>query len=125
MRLLGVHHVALSVGDLAESMTFYVDKLGLQPLDRPDFGFPGAWLALGDQQVHLLELQEPVHPSNHFAIQVGDIEETISELRAAGLTVSDPSPVGSGRQAFLKDPTGNLIELNQQLGRIDEISSKR
>jgi catechol 2,3-dioxygenase-like lactoylglutathione lyase family enzyme len=113
VKLLGVHHVALSVSDLAESMRFYVDQLGLEELERPDFGFPGAWLALGDQQVHLLELAEPVHPSNHFAIHVVDIDEAIAGLRAAGIEVSDPSPVGTGRQAFLKDPTGNLIELNQ------------
>jgi hypothetical protein len=27
--------------------------------------------------------------------------------------VSDPSPVGTGRQAFLHDPSGNLVELHQ------------
>jgi hypothetical protein len=28
--------------------------------------------------------------------------------------VSDASPVGSGRQAFLHDPAGNLVELHQR-----------
>jgi hypothetical protein len=37
----------------------------------------------------------------------------VVELRAGGVTVSDPSPIGSGRQAFLRDPCGNLVELHQ------------
>jgi catechol 2,3-dioxygenase-like lactoylglutathione lyase family enzyme len=113
MKLAGVHHVAISVKDLPAAMDFYVGQLGLEVLDRPDFGIPGAWLALGEQQIHLIELDQAVHPSNHFAIHVLDLDGTIAELREAGLDVGDPSPVGPGRQAFLKDPTGNMIELNQ------------
>jgi hypothetical protein len=27
--------------------------------------------------------------------------------------VSDPSPIGAGRQCFLQDPSGNMIELQE------------
>ncbi len=55
----------------------------------------------------------PSDKGQHLALHVGDLDATISELRAEGLTVSDAFPVGTGRQAFLHDPFGNLIELHQ------------
>ena len=43
-------HVSFAVRDLERAMRFYRDLLGLEPIPRPDFGFPGAWLAAGDAQ---------------------------------------------------------------------------
>jgi glyoxylase I family protein len=40
----------------------------------------------------------------------------VAELRAQGVEVTDPVPVGTGRQSFLADPAGNRIEL-QEPGR--------
>ena len=114
MQPLGVHHVAINVENFEAAMAFYVDVLGLVPrTDRPDFGFAGAWLNAGDQQLHLLEADPPSHAGQHFALLVDDLGTTITELRKRGVKVSDPSPVGSGRQAFLNDPSGNTIELHQ------------
>ena len=53
------------------------------------------------------------HVLNHVALWVGDIDAAVDDLRGKGLRVSDPSPTGVGRQSFLKDPAGNMIELNQ------------
>ncbi len=114
MRVLGVHHVSINVDDVDAAVAFYVERLGLtRRRDRPDFGFGGAWLDVGGQQVHLIEGALPGDRGQHFALQVADLEATVSELRSAGLEVSDPSPVGTGRQAFLHDPAGNLVELHQ------------
>jgi glyoxylase I family protein len=114
MQVLGVHHVSINVDDVDAALAFYVEQLGLSPrTDRPDFGFGGAWLDVGGQQVHLIEAPTPGDRGQHFALQVADLDGTIAELRAAGLEVSDASPVGTGRQAFLHDPAGNLVELHQ------------
>jgi catechol 2,3-dioxygenase-like lactoylglutathione lyase family enzyme len=114
MEPLGVHHVSINVPDVAAVVGFYVDALGFRPRsDRPDFGFSGAWLDAGDQQVHLIEGDAPPAVGQHFAIRVGDLDEVVAELRHRGVEVSDPSPVGTGRQAFLSDPAGNMIELHQ------------
>jgi catechol 2,3-dioxygenase-like lactoylglutathione lyase family enzyme len=111
---LGVHHVSLNVRDTAESVAFYTEALGLTLRDdRPDFAFGGAWLDLGPQQVHLLEIEVPDDVGQHFAIRVGDLDGAVAELRGRGVEVTDPSPVGTGRQSFLHDPSGNRIELHQ------------
>ena len=55
-----IHHASLIVADTSRSLAFYRDILGLSPLaERPDLGFPGAWLAVGRGQIHLLELPNP------------------------------------------------------------------
>lgn len=110
----GVHHVSINVANVDAAVAFYVDRLGLNPrTDRPDFGFGGAWLDVGEQQVHLIEAPCPPDEGQHFALWVGDLDGAIDELRRSGVAVSDASPVGTGRQAFLRDPSGNLVELHQ------------
>jgi catechol 2,3-dioxygenase-like lactoylglutathione lyase family enzyme len=111
---LAVHHVSINVSDVDAAFRFYVDVLGLTPrTDRPDFSFGGAWLDVGGQQVHLIEAAVPANQGQHFAVQVADLDATVAELRDRGLDVSDPKPVATNRQAFLSDPSGNLVELHQ------------
>jgi glyoxylase I family protein len=117
MEPLGVHHVSINVSDADESTTFYTDVLGLtRRSDRPDFTFRGAWLDLGDQQVHLIEGEVPDNRGQHFAIQVADLDATVAELRNRGIDVPDPKGVGAARQTFLVDPSGNVVELHEPAG---------
>src|SRR4030067_1815938 len=57
---LAIQHVSVIVADTERALAFYRDVLGL-PVDaqRPDLGYPGAWLTIGAQQIHLLELPNP------------------------------------------------------------------
>lgn len=117
-----VQHTALVVTNLEHSKLFYERVLGLQPLQRPSFDFPGAWYAIGSQQLHLL-----VHPpavtlrhtrevdsrDGHFAIRIDDFDEAISHLSALGIEFkAKPVSVTGWKQIFLCDPDGNVIELN-------------
>ncbi|HMQ27695.1 MAG TPA: VOC family protein [Acidimicrobiales bacterium] len=114
MRALGVHHVSLNVDDVPAAVAFYVDTLGCTVRsDRPDFGFGGAWLDIGGQQIHLIEAAPAADLGQHLALQVDDLAACVGELRDGGVEISDPSPVGTGLQAFLHDPAGNLVELHQ------------
>ena len=114
MKPLAVHHVSINVDDVQAGIAFYTDVLGLsQRGDRPDFGFGGAWLDAGGQQVHLIEGDVPERRGQHFALLVDDLDQVVAELRQRGLRVSDPSPVGTSRQSFVNDPAGNQIELHQ------------
>jgi glyoxylase I family protein len=117
MKPLDVHHVSVCVTDMEAARTFYVDVLGFQERrDRPDFGFPGAWFDVGGRQVHLIEV--PTMPagagSNHFALRVDDIDAAVADIEAHGIAVNRSAHVpNAGQQAFLADPSGNGIELNQ------------
>lgn len=116
----GVHHISLNVRDAAEACRFYVDVLGLTEIPRPDLGFPGHWLRTpDDREIHLLEVEDWVAPKGqHFAFRVDDLDTARAELSRAGVKVSDPIQVpDGGRQSFLRDPAGNLIELNEPRGR--------
>lgn len=116
--ILGLHHISVLVSDTAQSLHFYVDVLGLQPMERPDLGFPGAWLALGAQQLHLMELPNPdpvlgraehAGRDRHFAVQVAALEPFELRLQAAGVVFTRSR---SGRASiFCRDPDGNGVEL--------------
>ena len=114
MKPSGIHHVAICVRDADEAVTFYTDVLGLTVLDRPDFGFGGYWLDAGGQQVHLMQRESSRSGGDHFAIRVDDLESAVADIRATGYTVNTIDHMaGAGHQAFLHDPSGNFIELNQ------------
>lgn len=114
MKIAGVHHVSINVDDVPAAIAFYTEVIGLSARrDRPQFSFDGAWLDAGDQQVHLIEAEVPPGLGQHFAFAVDDLDATVAELRGGGVEVSDPRPVGTGRQSFLADPAGNRVELNE------------
>ena len=117
-----LHHVSLIVADTPRALQFYRDVLGLEVEDsRPDLGFPGAWLRLGDHQVHLLELdnpdpvaKRPAHGGRdrHTAIAVADLHPLVARLESADIPYTMSR---SGRRAlFCRDPDGNAWELIEQ-----------
>jgi catechol 2,3-dioxygenase-like lactoylglutathione lyase family enzyme len=113
MKPAGLHHVAICVTDADAGLAFYRDVLGFTQLPRPDLG-PGHWLDAGGQQVHLMQTDDALPNSNHFAIRVDDLDAAVADLREHDQKIYDSDYIaGAGRQAFLHDPFGNLIELNQ------------
>ena len=115
MRPAGIHHVAICVNDADAAKTFYCDVLGFTPVTtRPEEFGPGHWLDAGGQQLHLMEVTEPAINPGHFALRVDDLGAVVDEITAAGVRVDRiPHMAGAGQQAFLHDPSGNVIELNQ------------
>jgi glyoxylase I family protein len=118
-RVLAIHHVSLLVSDTQRALEFYCGVLGLEPDDgRPDMGFPGAWLQVGAQQIHLIALADPCVPAavarhggrdRHVALQVTELDAIRSALLARGV---EHTLSRSGRRAlFCRDPDGNALEL--------------
>jgi catechol 2,3-dioxygenase-like lactoylglutathione lyase family enzyme len=112
-----LNHVALYVTDFQRSSAFYQNALRLEPVPRPAFTFPGAWFRLGtNQELHLIADNGPpffsTHPSNHFALQVDDLNEWECHLRSvrADFAARRQRPDGAA-QVFLRDPHGHVIEL--------------
>ncbi len=115
--LRGIHHVSLNVDDVDVAQRFYTQLLGMELLDRPDLGFPGAWLRAGEQEVHLLGIETDQRvKEQHFAFRVDNLDAVVAHLAEHDVQCSKPSIIkGVCAQAFTHDPSGNLIEFNQRL----------
>lgn len=113
-----IAHVSLVVNDTVRALHFYRDLLGLtvNP-QRPDLGYPGAWLDIGAQQLHLLELpgsenrgERPAHGGRdyHTALYVTQLDALKRVLERSGVAYTLSK---SGRRAlFCRDPDGNALE---------------
>ena len=136
MNVIRGHHYSFTVSDLERSKAFYGDVLGLEEVERPDFGIPGVWYGVGETQIHLIGKPEGVDtgsPSpkltpiaNHSAFQIEDYDAAVERLRECGAEFVELSrEVG---QIFVRDPDGNIIELIQPgglLGRLpDDVMEK-
>ena len=111
-------HSSVIVKDTQMALEFYQGVLGLAADNsRPDLGYPGAWLNVGSQQIHLLELPNPDpvtgRPQHggrdrHVALAVNNIDALQDKLEQAGLEFTRSK---SGRKAlFTRDPDGNALE---------------
>lgn len=114
-----LHHVSMVVSDAEKSLKFYSGVLGLEQIERPDLGFPGAWLRVGtNEQIHLLELENPDpvtgRPEHggrdrHLALSVSELAPVRADLEKNGVPYTLSK---SGRQAlFCRDPDGNAVEI--------------
>src|SRR5690349_21622694 len=96
LKIHELNHVAIHVRDLEASIRFYGEILELPRLPRPAFNFPGAWFALGSQELHLID--DPDLPPNsrrhhHFALRVDDAFAARAALERKGVTgLEGPSP---------------------------------
>jgi lactoylglutathione lyase len=128
---VGLNHVSVVARDLEESIRFYVDVLGLETLPTPDFGFPVQWLKAGDLQVHLFERPDEPPTYAHFAFTVDDVVGVYERARSLGILdttfgYSIAELPGGEAQLYVRDPAGNLLELDHPDGaaareRIDEM----
>ncbi len=124
MKVTRIHHVLVTVRDLAKARYFYAEVLGLPELQRPDVGIPGLWFGLGDNELHILVTDEAPMPSRalglhprerkrearHVAFTVESLEEARKTLAAEGIPYVEGT---SGLpQIFCEDPEGNLTEIN-------------
>ena len=118
--ICSIHHASLIVSSVEASRFFYHELLGLDIAERPDLPFPGIWLKIGEQQLHLLELPNPDpvdgRPEHggrdrHLALLVHDLERLAEALDQAGVLFTRSK---SGRAAlFCRDPDGNALEFIQ------------
>lgn len=115
-----LHHVAVTTKDTATSTAFYRDLLGFAEIPRPDFNFNGAWLYddVSDLQIHIIEHPEPTQllgeidtKTNHFALEVADLDAAEAMLKERGVEYVRQVNAGGYQQIFIRDPDGNHVEL--------------
>lgn len=126
-------HFLVMTHDVDATRDFYRDLLGFSEGPRPDLGFLGHWLYLGDVAVihiadwatytaHSQRLGIPVTapapgtgPLDHVAFNGEDAQRDalVQRLQAGGVDFHPHDSTGIGlRQVFLTDPNGLKLELN-------------
>ena len=121
--LVRLHHVSFGIRDLDASRRFFGEVLGLEEIPRPGFNFAGAWYAIGDRQLHLIEMNDEEHEvrggagrKDHVALEVGDTKAVRRRLDSAGIEFEEGRNQVLGMdQVFCRDPDGHMIEFVQYL----------
>ena len=111
------HHAAIRVTDVERARDFYVNVLGFKQIPRPDVPSPGAWLSLGEAQVHLIHGPAAEYAGTatrpHIAIVIDDFESASAELERHGIQHRVMMGSVAGSVMLLNDPDGNAIELRE------------
>ncbi len=124
-----IDHTMLRVSDLEKSLDFYVRVLGMKVLrqnEYPGGRFTNTFIGYqGEDDGPTIELtynwdqSEPYDRGNawgHIALKVSDVYATSDYLKQHGVEFTkEPSPMKNGTRilAFIKDPDGYPIELNE------------
>ncbi|MBP6507024.1 MAG: VOC family protein [Opitutaceae bacterium] len=119
-------HTRMRVNDLAGTVKFYQDALGLK-LSRQHTSPRGAQLAFlatpnSDEEIEICQMPAGAEPVKvqpdlmHLAFEVESMDAYVAAIRAKGFALSDgPTKTGSGSViAFIDAPEGYEIELIQR-----------
>jgi len=112
-----IQHVNVNVDDIDAAIPFYRDILGLELENTPDQGFRCQFFKIGsEQQIHMNEIRDERQFRGHFCLVVPDFMGVFR--RAKAQNVIDVAAWGKVRQLpngkmqmFVRDPSGNLIEI--------------
>lgn len=122
--MLKFDHVRLDVVDIERAQSFYQDALGLLPFVRYEFP-TGVILQMGINGIPPgveLWMEEGVqvspHPTQHIAFSAENVVEVVEHIRRLGYEIfREPAQIGDETVAFVRDPDGHIIEINDFKGR--------
>jgi catechol 2,3-dioxygenase-like lactoylglutathione lyase family enzyme len=118
---LGLRHVALNVRDVAESVNFYQDVLGMRLEWQPDPD--NAYLTSGEDNLALHRMApdlagsaERAQKLDHFGFVVRypeNVDEWAAKIRLSGINLErEPKTHRDGARSFyFRDPDQNLIQI--------------
>ena len=129
-----IHHVAVVVRSIEDSLTFYRDSLGLQleaSTDVPDDRVRIAFLGMGESKIELVQptddttgvarfLESNGEGFHHVCFEVDNLAESLMRLEIDGLELIDTAPRrgAEGPVAFIHPRSGHgvLVELIEAPG---------
>ncbi len=126
-------HTMIRVKDLDKSLDFYSRILGMEVLrntEYPDGGFTNVFVGFGPEDEYpSIEITynwdqaddyDKGNAWGHLAIMVPDVTAACDYLAAEGVNIVRPAgPMKNGTRmlAFIEDPDGYKIELNESLSK--------
>ena len=122
MGIQAMDHFTVLAADLDQTLDFYVNLLGFRAGPRPAFGFPGAWLYVGDRPIlHVVAGRTMPEPRrgvlDHMAFSATGLTDTLYKLDARGVAydlrrLPAGGPGAGIWQLFFDDPNGGRVELD-------------
>ncbi|MFZ3117775.1 MAG: glyoxalase [Variovorax sp.] len=122
----GLFHLAIKTANLEATRAFWVGVIGLREIARPDFGYPGAWLACGQPGgqaiIHVYaggpalgdtgQVPSGTGAIDHVSLACSGYHAYIARFRAAQLDWREFLVPGTTLwQLFVHDPSGVQLEL--------------
>ena len=115
----GVAHFTIPVTDTVRSMAFYVDNLGMTPIQvNHERGM--VFLDSGGDCIILAKSSAVVNPEDHdvhhaFVVDPAEYEDAKTQLRDNGVDVffeeDRQGGAVNGPRAYFHDPDGNVLEI--------------
>eukprot|EP00438_Fugacium_kawagutii_P016446 Skav207236 [mRNA] locus=scaffold523:118248:119195:+ [translate_table: standard] len=123
---------AIIVSDVGRSLAFYTEIIGFQQILRPNLDHYGAWLTLGNLELHLIEGVPKVPTArdlivSHIALETDYPHKVLEKLvefgvgRKSQCQIPRPDPELGGSRSetsedkitrfFVRDPDGYLLEI--------------
>lgn len=121
--MIKINHIAISVTDLQESVSFYRDIIGLKQIPEPFKVGRHAWFEIGETQLHVIRASDERKQHDirsHICFSVKNMDAFLHTLETHSIPYSDINgnigqlqkrPDGI-RQCYLADPDGYWIEIN-------------
>lgn len=131
-----VNHIALIVSDVSKSLDFYKNVMSFEQIRRPNFDAHGAWLTMGNVELHLIKGKPVVYDGDdlvvgHISIDAQDINGVLTKLKMLKVPYRKNTSVPSGADAgttntnendnmmstkivtqfFFRDPDGYYLEI--------------
>lgn len=130
----GVNHFAISVPDMEETLAWYHRVFGFEVFDRSEIPETGIQVAHMAGHGLILEIFHPpggntlppsrsvpnedllINGNKHISFGVPDGETAKKELEEAGAEIVMEAKVDDTYGIFIRDNTGNLIEIFEEKG---------
>lgn len=122
MPAVDLHHLAIKTDDVDATVEFWNNVIGSHSVDRPDFGFPGAWLQFGETMIHLYGGESALNKGGGHDRGSAAIDHVALSARGFDARALFEEKKLPWRQMnissfhlwhlFLHDPNGVLVELN-------------
>ncbi len=128
MPLHSLDHANIGTQNLDVMIRFYEEVLGMTNGPRPDFGFPGAWMYLGETAVvHLVGATKPLIAGGgnialeHAAFAATDMPAFLDVLKAHDLDYYLGFPPGFPIvQVNIHDPDGNHLHVDFHIDELPD-----
>ena len=123
MKLEGLHHIGINVGDLDRAEAFYTDVLGFKVTERYQEEIRHSMLDTGTTKLHLFEspsleiksaiarLSEDGYAHMAFGTSREKFPKVMKELKKHNVLFRGPLILGKGESVHFKDPDGNHLEI--------------